>query len=232
MSIENRNFNLPVFSHSYQNFLVEELVLCQNPIALHYGNCTVIGRLIIDNGHGQYFLENIRIPSLNADLPDGTLALPLWIGKEFLHAISKFRQTISVNVYVQIWGPAFLRNKTAAAGGGPSIDASTAKDVPPLITSCSLMMEVRELQMKMEADRGLPPRQPSGFGDKGMNSTIRLALKQLVHQYKDTYEPAVCVQHFQRIDQPHETIACNLEPRIYLRKYKNRDIERNKAKGK
>lgn len=223
MSTKEINFNLPVFSYTYQNFLVEELAMCSNPLAMHYGNCSVIGRLVRENG--QYYLENIKISSLRPDyqLPDGAIKLPLSVGKEFLYAIARYGGTLPVDVYAEIWGLAILQTKF----DGKSVNVA---DVLPPITSCSLMMKIRELQIKMEADRRLPPREPSGFGDKGMNSTVRMALKQRVHQYINAYEPAVFVNDMQVIDQPHEMIACNLELRFFRRKYRDRDVERNKAK--
>lgn len=214
MSKKEINFNLPIYCDFFRFFLVEELALWSNPITLHYGKCSVIGRLVNDN-NGCLFLENCKILSLSQEyqLDDGMVRLPL------SNSICKNRQ-IPINVYVELCGEVILLNKNKCK--------QNENQLPT--TSSILMNQVRELQLKMEADRGLPAKEPTGFGDRGMNSTIRMTLKGFVNEFKETYEPAIQLYNFLVIDQPHELIVCNLELRSHRKKLTNRDeirINRN-----
>lgn len=198
------HFNLPKFCDFFRFFLVEEIALWNNPITLHYGKCSVIGRLINDK-NGRLCIENCKILSISKEyqLDDGLVLLPVLVN-DICEKVP-----IPKNVYAELYGEVVLLKKNNCA---------INDEKESLTNSCILMEQVRALQIQMEADCGLPKREPSGFGDSGMKSKIRMALKCLVNKFKNTYEPTLQLYSFQVIDQPHELIACNLEIRAHREK--------------
>ena len=57
------NFSIPSFCQYYKNLLVEEIVLCDNPAVIHYGNCSVIG-YAMRKECGDFVLGSISIPNI------------------------------------------------------------------------------------------------------------------------------------------------------------------------
>lgn len=215
MSKKIVHFNAPDYCEYFRFFLVEELALWKNPITLHYGKCSVIGRLVRDD-NGSLFVESCKVLSLSKEyqLDDGMVRLPISVNPAIYSKVS-----IPKNVYAELYGEAILLNKN---------NKCDEQELLPKNSSI-LMHEVRELQIQMEAKFGLPPRAPSGFGDSGMNSTVRMTLKGLVNKFTNQYEPALQLYSFQVIDQPHELITCNLDIRSFRQKFKHLDmVRRNK----
>lgn len=56
---------IPEYCEYYKNLLVEDVVFQSNPMEMHYGLCSVIGRIWQCNNTGTFYLENIKIPSIN-----------------------------------------------------------------------------------------------------------------------------------------------------------------------
>ncbi|KAH8288913.1 hypothetical protein KR054_012041 [Drosophila jambulina] len=68
--------NTPKYCHYFKTLLVEELVLESDYRNLHYGQCSIIGRLRVAE---HFRLENVRVRTLPEDccLPEGAVSLLL-----------------------------------------------------------------------------------------------------------------------------------------------------------
>ncbi|XP_017013439.2 protein modigliani [Drosophila takahashii] len=96
----------PEYCHFFKTLLVEELELETDLQKLHYGQCAVIGRLVLESKF--YRLENVRVKSLpeNLSLPEGTISL-LLLGLTREKAVE---QSVSIGSYCIVRGEVVLCN--------------------------------------------------------------------------------------------------------------------------
>ncbi|XP_017034413.1 protein modigliani [Drosophila kikkawai] len=97
--------NIPEYCHYFKTLLVEELVLESDYRKLHYGQCSVIGRLRVAE---HFRLENVCVRSLPQDccLPEGALSL-LLLGLTYDKAT---KQRVSNGCYCILRGEVVLCN--------------------------------------------------------------------------------------------------------------------------
>ncbi|CRK97672.1 CLUMA_CG011052, isoform A [Clunio marinus] len=181
------NFNLPKFSEFYKFVLVDELVLCNNPALIHYGKCSVIGYL-----SSSICVESISIPNIKRHLqkPDCTYKVPL---------IIDFTPSNYLNSTVEVFGEVKLHDEL--------LENSYE-------TSHSLIHKLRNLQIKLESEKGLPTREPSGTNDKGMHPSVLRHLQREIEQYKKTFKPVVQVHTIRHLQEAREVLSENLNYRI------------------
>ncbi|XP_016950873.1 uncharacterized protein LOC108025115 [Drosophila biarmipes] len=96
----------PEYCHFFKTLLVEELELETDFQRLHYGQCAIVGRLVLESKF--YRLENVRVKSLpnNLSLPEGTISL-LLLGLTFDKAAE---QSVASGSYCIVRGEVVLCN--------------------------------------------------------------------------------------------------------------------------
>lgn len=216
----NKNFNIPVYCDYYKQLLVEELVYSENPAYLHYGKCSVIGKIAFEDG--RYLLQNIKLSSLDEvyRLPTGAiniLVVPPKRGDDF----------IPVGQFVEVIGEIILWDHRISYDLPKWHENNSLPETP-----CSLIMQIRAKQIQLEKEKGLPARNPSGMNDRSMHSAVRMALKKELHDVKERYEPAIQLHSFKVIDQADELITCNLELRAVQIKKRHLMEARKRSVGK
>ncbi|TMW49300.1 hypothetical protein DOY81_005600 [Sarcophaga bullata] len=95
---------LPKYSDFCKFLLVEELCLEEDYRRLHYGKCTIIGK-IRNWSNSSFQLENVRVKNLSNEytLPEGTLSIRLL-------TFSYFGTKLTDSKYVEICGEVVLYN--------------------------------------------------------------------------------------------------------------------------
>lgn len=58
-------FILPKYCQNYQPLLVEEFAFNANPLLLHYGKCSVIGRTVCEPDTNRILLGSVRLVGLS-----------------------------------------------------------------------------------------------------------------------------------------------------------------------
>lgn len=220
MSETNKNFNIPVFCDHYKHLLVEELVYSPNPAYLHYGKCSVIGKIAFENG--KYLLQNIKLSCLDEAyrLPTGAINILVLPPK-------RNDDLLPVGQFVEVFGEIILWDHRISYDLPKWHENNSLPETP-----CSLILHVREKQIQLEKDKGLPARNPSGMNDQSMHSSVKMALKKELHDLKERYEPAIQLHSFKVIDQAEELITCNLELRAVQIKKRYLMEARKRGAGK
>ncbi|XP_020812848.1 uncharacterized protein LOC110187733 [Drosophila serrata] len=97
--------HIPEYCHYFKTLLVEELVLESDYRNLHYGQCSIVGRLRVAE---HFRLENVRVRNLPEDcsLPEGALSL-LLLGLTYDKATE---QRVSNGCYCILRGEVVLCN--------------------------------------------------------------------------------------------------------------------------
>jgi len=98
------DLELPKYCEFYKHFLVEEIHYIKRPIDLHYGLCSVIGRMCHKNG--QYKLENIRLSCL-----DKTHRLHTGAVSILLKVPDNLDPPLPLDEYVEIFGEAVFQKR-------------------------------------------------------------------------------------------------------------------------
>jgi hypothetical protein len=83
-----------------------------------------------------------------------------------------------------------------------------------LESASSLISKLGNLQLKLEQDRGLPFRPPSGTNDKSLDPAVKGKLQKEIEEYKRRYKPVIQVNTMKHIQEAREIIAENLQYRL------------------
>lgn len=138
------DLELKPYCDTYQQLLVEELYYIPAPHRLHYGMCSVIGRLTFDNY--RYQLQNIKLSCFDERhaLPTGAISVLILPNHD--------SELPLPNQYVEVFGEAVLVERGAIHNG------LTAHTEPPM-SSAILTEKLIEMQVKLNADNATMQRE-------------------------------------------------------------------------
>lgn len=195
------DFIIPNYCDVYKSILVEEICLIPNPIKLHYGKCSVIGKLVLDAE--RYYLQNIRLSFLDRkhQLRTGEIRVLL------LPSIRD--RPLPVNQFVEVFGETVLWACEHQFNQNKVQD-----DIILPTTSKDLMLSIRDKQYQLEQSHSLPEREPTGMDDDNMHPSVKMTLRDELNMFEEKYVPAIQIHSFNVIDQAEELIRCNLEIRL------------------
>lgn len=191
---------IPDYCDNFEFKLVEELSL-SDPLDLHYGKCTVIGRLACDAK--SHYLENIQLKFMSKEyqLPTGSVRV-------FLLPDSKLDNFVS-GAYAEVHGEAaFWRTDLCWNERG--------KDLPK--TTRDLIVDMRRHHIKfndLDSQAILDAKEipPDGcLTDDDVKSRME--------QFKSIWKPAIHVYTINIVNEAEELIHCNLKMRLLRKKYK------------
>lgn len=101
-------------------------------------------------------------------------------------------------------------NTTVEVFGEVRLFDTTKDDNMALESSHSLIQKLRNLQISLEEELGLPPRAPSGTNDKSMHHKVKSKLQQEIEEFKKRYKAKVQVRTIKHIKEAREVIVENL----------------------
>lgn len=105
--------------------------------------------------------------------------------------------------------PSKLLNLTVEIFGEVRLFDPTS-DKLELESSHSLINKLRNLQTRLENERGLPERPPSGTNDKGLHYAVKLKLMKEIEAHKERFKPVIQVYTIRHVREAKELIAENL----------------------
>lgn len=198
-------FRNPIYCDNFKFLLVEELVYVEHPVKLHYGKCSVIGRVIIENE--KYYLQNITLKCLGRKSETGQTQVLL------LPSIAN-RIDMLVGKVVEVTGETVLFDHSRPFETRESSLALNEHIKSPK----DIMLHIGDLQMELECQLSIPKRPPSGMSDRSMNKTVRDALFRELIRLKEQYTPAIRVFHLKAVAQHQNLVASNLQLRLIRKK--------------
>lgn len=105
--------------------------------------------------------------------------------------------------------PSKLLNLTVEIFGEVRLFDPT-RDKLELESSHSLITKLRNLQTRLEHERGLPERPPSGTNDKGLHYAVKSQLLKEIEEHKERFKPIIQVYTIRHVREAKELIAENL----------------------
>lgn len=190
---------IPDYCEIFEFKLVEELYL-SDPLDIHFGKCTVIGRLARDETF--YYLENIQLKFMNKEyqLSTGFVRLIL------LPVIKP--NNFSVGAFAEVHGEAvFWRSDLGWNELGPNLPKST-RDL--IVDQRRHHIKLNDLDSQMILDAKEIPASCLNDHDT----------KFAMEQFKLTWKPAIHVFTINIVDEAEELIHCNLKMRLLRKKHK------------
>lgn len=92
-------------------------------------------------------------------------------------------------------------------------DVTLANDNNVLESSHSLIQKLRNFQLILEEELGLPPRPPSGTNDKSLHHKVKCRLQKQIEDFKKQYKAKIQVHTIRHIKEAREIIVENLHYR-------------------
>lgn len=171
----------------YKHLLVEELYYIQSPLKLHYGLCSVIGRITFQNY--RYLLQNICSSFLGGTLPTGAVSVQI---------LPRHHTEMPLeNQYVELFGEAVLLDKNYT---------NTGDYTEPPLTSGFLVKKLARTKEQLEIDQEMQRLSTD-------NDAVDVLLQREIDAIREQYEPAIYLDSFTVIDSAAEVIQCNLHLR-------------------
>lgn len=101
-------------------------------------------------------------------------------------------------------------------------DTTLASDNNDLESSHGLIQKLRNLQLSLEAELGLPQRPPSGTNDKSLHHKVKCRLLKQIDDFKKRYKAKIQVHTIRHIKDAREIIVENLNYRQIQTQRKSR----------
>lgn len=201
---------LPKPCDIHENLLVEELVFCKSPLDYHYGKCSVIGKLVYDDG--KYYLENIRLRCLDEKYRMKTASIRIRLLP--VHTMSSSFNGSFAEVHGET---VFLRRSESDSNSQPfkrKQKSSSWKTTVDIIN-----------RMRSEFVQFNEETQGCRYGDDVIDADDACQIDQIgideyLERFPNDHEPAIKLFTMEILDQAEELIECNLKLRIVMKKLK------------
>lgn len=191
---------LPDYCDTFEFKLVEELSL-SDPLDLHYGKCTVIGRLA--RNHKFYYLENILLKFMNEEYQ-----LPTGCVRVVLLPVSKPNNFIA-GAMAEVHGEAaFWRNDLDWDERGNSLPKTT-RDL--IVDQRKHHIKFNDLDSQAIVDEKEIPANGC-LKDDDIRGSMTL--------FRNMWSPAIQVFTMNIVNEAEELIHCNLKMRMLRKKHK------------
>lgn len=193
---------LPEYCHLFEDFLVEELIFYKSLFEFHYGKCSVIGKLHLQDN--LCYLQNISLSCLDEKYRLQTSKVEIRLLETSYRAnpsdLSSFGSNLVNGSFYEVHGEtAFLNIHTPNA---------------PPITVAEMIINQRMKNLTFDEN-------VININDKEIPSNScqlnEVAIQQDVDQFAAIHIPVVQVHTMNAIDHAEELIQCNLQLRL-LRK--------------
>lgn len=191
---------IPDYCDIFEFKLVEELSL-SDPLDLHYGKCTAIGKLACDET--SYYLENIKLQFMKEEyqLPTGSVRI-------ILLPVSKPTE-IKIGACVEVHGEAaFWQTDLSWDERGNNLPKTT-RDL--IVYLRRKYIKFNDLDSQAILDEKEIPDDHSLKDDD---------IKETMTQFTCSWKPAIHVYTMNIVDEAEELIHCNLKMRLLWKKHK------------
>lgn len=187
----------PQYCEYYKHLLVEEIHYLKHPIDLHYGLCSVIGRMSCKEG--RYELENIGLSCLDKRHRLHTGAVTI-----LLKVPGNLNPPLPRDEYVEIFGEAIFEERDEYdKNDGHRRFAGLPANSGDLIHKLRII--------KTEVEREEQGKSESQQGDTDV--LINTAINRKLDEWRIKLEPAILVDSFKAIAEAETVILCNLQLR-------------------
>lgn len=191
------NFDPPKYCDYYKHLLVEEIYYLKRPIDLHYGMCSIIGKIVYQNC--RFELENVSLSCFDKShkLSTGAITIPL-------KQTQLLDPPLPFDEYVEIFGETiFMRRQE----NGVSNTQDIFNEASP--TPKYLLEKLFQIKVELEDES----KAKSGTIDV---DAINAELDMQLDVWNQTLEPAIQVDSFKTINDAETIILCNLQQRAIL----------------